>query len=358
MSKNAVMPLEDYVAACDTIREKTGTTDLIKSGELPDKVDAVYEAGKNAEWNEFWDNFQQNNARRDYSMAFSGGGWTANNFKPKYDIISTRSDYMFNYTTLLAIDLAQTLDDLGIILDTSQSKYVQNMFCYSAITRIGVLNLTNAEIFSNMFVGSKIKTIDKIILNANGSQSLLNMFYLANNLEDLTFEGVIGQNGLNLKDCTKLTHDSLMNVINCLKNFNEVILENCPVTAWNAFELPTTHTLVEGEKYSLTYEGDNFEIQTAEATVTQIYNMNAGVNALGLEFNMPSYEAGSIPLIWIYNDNGKLMYDAYYYPTTNGKIKLTKISTETHTVTFGTTNLAKLTDAEKAIATQKGWTLL
>ena len=29
----------------------------------------------------------------------------------------------------------------------------------------------------------------------------------------------------------------------------------------------------------------------------------------------------------------------------------------THTMTFGATNLAKLTDAEKAIATQKGWTL-
>ena len=29
----------------------------------------------------------------------------------------------------------------------------------------------------------------------------------------------------------------------------------------------------------------------------------------------------------------------------------------THTVTLGTTNLNKLTDAQKAIATQKGWTL-
>lgn len=29
----------------------------------------------------------------------------------------------------------------------------------------------------------------------------------------------------------------------------------------------------------------------------------------------------------------------------------------THTMTFGSTNLAKLTDAEKALATQKGWTL-
>ena len=29
----------------------------------------------------------------------------------------------------------------------------------------------------------------------------------------------------------------------------------------------------------------------------------------------------------------------------------------THTLTLGTTNLAKLTDAEKAIATNRGWTL-
>ena len=34
-----------------------------------------------------------------------------------------------------------------------------------------------------------------------------------------------------------------------------------------------------------------------------------------------------------------------------------KDSGKTYTVTLGTENLAKLTDAEKAIATQKGWTL-
>ncbi len=32
-------------------------------------------------------------------------------------------------------------------------------------------------------------------------------------------------------------------------------------------------------------------------------------------------------------------------------------STDTYTLTLGTTNLAKLTDEEKAIATNKGWTL-
>ena len=36
----------------------------------------------------------------------------------------------------------------------------------------------------------------------------------------------------------------------------------------------------------------------------------------------------------------------------------TKQGEGSHTVTLGTTNLAKLTDAEKVQATEKGWTLL
>jgi hypothetical protein len=70
-------------------------------------------------------------------------------------------------------------------------------------------------------------------------------------LENLTMGGTIGQNGFNVSESTKLTHDSLMSIINCLE------------------------AKTEG----------------------------------------------------------------------------------TWAVTLGTTNLAKLTDAEKAIATQKGWTL-
>ena len=43
---NAVMPLDDYKRTCDTIREKTKSTNLIKSGEMPEGINAVYEAGQ------------------------------------------------------------------------------------------------------------------------------------------------------------------------------------------------------------------------------------------------------------------------------------------------------------------------
>ncbi len=46
MSKHAVMPLVDYVNACNAMREKTGTTDVIKSGDIPDKVAEVYNKGQ------------------------------------------------------------------------------------------------------------------------------------------------------------------------------------------------------------------------------------------------------------------------------------------------------------------------
>ena len=43
---NAVMPLTDYVAACDAVREKTGSADTIKSGEMPDKINDVFKSGQ------------------------------------------------------------------------------------------------------------------------------------------------------------------------------------------------------------------------------------------------------------------------------------------------------------------------
>lgn len=53
MSKFAVMPMSDYAGACDAIRQKTGETQVIKSGELTEKINKVYEQGqKNPEIDE------------------------------------------------------------------------------------------------------------------------------------------------------------------------------------------------------------------------------------------------------------------------------------------------------------------
>jgi hypothetical protein len=47
-----------------------------------------------------------------------------------------------------------------------------------------------------------------------------NNFGSCTELQNLTIVGTIGQNGLDLHWSEKLTHDSLMSVINCLKDYS------------------------------------------------------------------------------------------------------------------------------------------
>lgn len=41
MANKAIMPFEDYQAACDAVREQTGTSDLIKSGDMASMIRSI-----------------------------------------------------------------------------------------------------------------------------------------------------------------------------------------------------------------------------------------------------------------------------------------------------------------------------
>ena len=214
----------------------------------------VFDAGKRAEYDAFWDAAQNNGSRTNYTYSFAGPLWEAKTFKPKYDMRPQNASMMF-HTTNIDGDLVEVLKNCGVVLDTTESTSVSQMFAYAAyLTRVGVFDTRKAGSLQMMFYGcTKLVTIDKLILKDDGSQNVQNAFYNVAALENITIEGKIGYSGLALNTAPKLTHESLMSFINALYDFS----------------------------------------------------------------------------------------------ATGG----------TYTATFGSTNLAKLTDAEKAIATQKGWTL-
>lgn len=176
-----ILDYEDYPTYI-TLEEITGE---IVSGELAEKINEVYEAGKKAEYDSFWDAYQENGNRRDYSNAFYNK-WNDETFKPKYDIIATSAYSACGYSNMSTIN---------VVFDLSGASNTSSLF-YSC---------------------HNLKTIKKIIVSEKNTIS--NWFTYCNSLEYVTFEGVIGQNGLDFQWSTNLSKASWMNIMSKLSPF-------------------------------------------------------------------------------------------------------------------------------------------
>ena len=207
------LPIQDNTPLLNSLLEKANS--------LPD-ANERFEAGKKSEYDAFWDALQQNGTRAHYSYAFAYTGWTDSIYKPKYPITP--------------------INKSGI----------SDMFVWNQdITDTKVPITVHGSGARAFYQAGRLKRIPKLIFS--GATNLTNMFFACGRLEELNCEGAIDLNGLDVSPCPRLTHASLMSIINCLKDYSA--------------------------------------------------------------------------------------------------------SNTTYTVTLGADNLAKLTDAEKQIATQKGWTL-
>jgi peroxiredoxin len=205
--------------------KKYGTTTLATAGKYCDRnidvnveVDdtAAYEAGQKAEYDAFWDAFQDYGQRKNYRYAFSGYGWKDENFKPKYDIAPPYTGpNMFTYAKIT--DLKACLEFNGVTLDVSKITNVSQLFGYCEnLTILPKIDLSSATSTSGIFADDyKLKTIDELVVSANTGYHNTN-FRNCEALENMIVTGTIGQNNFNVQWSTKLTHDSLMSIINCL----------------------------------------------------------------------------------------------------------------------------------------------
>ena len=187
----------------------------------------VYEAGKKAEYDAFWDAYQQNGERKNYLSAFAGAGWGSFNVFPKYNLNAESAVEMFYHHAEEAgghYDLVEHLGKQGITLDFSRCTAYYSAFAYACIRRIGVVNFSGiidgSYALGNAFIGSYIVTIDKVIVSEK-TKFPNSTFQNCKKLSDLTIEGTLGENGFNVQWSTLLTHDSLMSIINALKDYSE-----------------------------------------------------------------------------------------------------------------------------------------
>lgn len=152
---------------------------LIKIAENEQKV---YEAGQKSEHDRFWDAYigKDGDIITSVSM-FSGYRWTDDIYKPTHTIKSNAFSGMYQNTSLA---------DTKVTLDLSYGN--------------------GTDVFRN---ASKLRNIEKIIVDSGNAFS--NWFYNCTALEEISFEGVIG-NSLDIHWSTKLSMGSLSSIVGAL----------------------------------------------------------------------------------------------------------------------------------------------
>ena len=183
--------------------------------------DAVKEAGKQEQYDLFWDVFQQNGNRTSYIGAF-GACWTAETFRPKYPIRPTNAYFMFFNNTgegILIDDFVEFSKEHNIVLDYSQcTKATYGIGCLMS-PHFGVLDFSECTTMDSLFYGHSfsngtqygVRTIDKFV-SSEKTVFHTSTFQHATNLTNITFEGVIATS-INFSNNSKLTRASIESVI-------------------------------------------------------------------------------------------------------------------------------------------------
>lgn len=217
----SVLPDRLLTTYLSAITEKLGV--MKETGTLSEYLeilkganDEAYEQGRKSQYDEFWDNYQNKGEGGGADHMFAGDGWKIETFKPKYDIvIAGQAIGMFN-ANRIGGDLVELLSNLGVRIDFTQSTNISNCFAWSEFTRIGEVRVNSTGVYAIFASCSKLVTIDKLIVRENITYD--SWFYSCPALKNLTIAGTIGQNGFNVQWSTKLTHESLMSIINALED--------------------------------------------------------------------------------------------------------------------------------------------
>ena len=195
----------------DTYAEKIGEISVGSGGD--DRYDEGYEAGKQDEYDKFWDTFQNFGIRGECAYMFAYA-WNDDIFYPKYSIKLSSCNGMFHSTKITR--LKSKLDELGITFDLSNCKTLLQMFQSSSVKDIPIIDGRNATSLSYTFgSGAQVETIEKLILSdklTNVGNAFQNAIYLTH----VIFEGVLEITGLDLHWSTLLdaeSYHSLMNIL-------------------------------------------------------------------------------------------------------------------------------------------------
>lgn len=212
---------EKMTAIADNIRTYTEGTEPLTLDDMAAQIPQVFDAGVKSEYDRFWDNYQENGNRTNYSRAFSNGWWNNELFKPKYDICPVQAETLF-YTNNSITDPEAVLNALGLKLDFSRCTNFVQFLSWAAVQRLGIVDTRSATTLRLAFYAAdRLQTIEKLILAEDGSQTIESSTSFANvpKLREIRIEGLFGQS-VSFYSSSLLSLESLRSIINALKDYS------------------------------------------------------------------------------------------------------------------------------------------
>lgn len=226
---------------------------------IAENVPKVYEAGYNERKNEWWTNYLtglKNAQYQNNAYAFSGRGWTDETFDPIYNDGAELTLYPENAQGMFrgcqVTDVKGALEKANITIDFSQANNIGEFAHSAAVVNFPLIDARTAQNLSTTFYNLTGNNVSiHLILKDDGSQTFNNTFGYAKGLTELIIEGGVIGTTINLQACP-LTVESMISVINALKPFNSIDVENAYTTTvyfseacWEALETAATTVVPE-----------------------------------------------------------------------------------------------------------------
>lgn len=177
----------------------------------------VYNAGKQAEYDAFWNVYQENgSASRDYEYAFREG-FNDENFKPKYDF-HIKGNYsgsgMFSRSKIT--DIVACLNRQGVVWECSQALRLDSTFQQAQTKTVPIIDASVLTRLQSTF--NNATNLQEIVINNLQAACTFSIAFIGcSALTIVSITGEIG-NDINFQWSTKLTRASIESIINHLSD--------------------------------------------------------------------------------------------------------------------------------------------
>ena len=220
---------EKMTAIADRLRGYAQKTDKLTLDKIASEIDVAFRAGveigqellglrskpDSITTDEFWDVFQANGMRKDYSYAFYGDCFNDKLFTPKYSMTVTNAERMFTMTTSITdLSAVKSSDGRPITIDFSQCNNFNQAFqTCTGLQKVGDISTVSATDLYLTFQGCRSLTTVGVF-TVNEETTYTNTFAICTSLEQITFSGTIGQD-LKIQWCP-LNRASIESIVRCL----------------------------------------------------------------------------------------------------------------------------------------------